>query len=259
MMCRMSECSTRDIFLVVCLLQQVLCRVEDNLTDAEMEKKDLLLGLYKVYPDTAVLDWFISLQDKDKMDRCEVTYGPVQNHSSVTLIENFLPQHRSFSLHPLAENQTYWFNMVCTDNKGVLHSSDHITFTTEVRHGSVPRVGARYSRWQQQSPEDKWPQAVDTDFRSKFLLTTNSNKKISPHVVMGAACGVVGFVIINITLVLVFRRYSEFRRQQTQHWEQQLAENLEAMPSFISGSSPELRSLAQNLDYQPVPLEWNEC
>ena len=44
----------------------VLSRVEDNLTDVEGEKEDLVVGLYKVYPDTAVLDWVITLKDKDR-------------------------------------------------------------------------------------------------------------------------------------------------------------------------------------------------
>ena len=65
-----------------------------------------------------------------RMLTCEATYGPVENRSSVTLIESFVPQHRSFSLHPLAANETYWFSMGCTDKQGTVHSSKHITFTT---------------------------------------------------------------------------------------------------------------------------------
>merc|ERR1719414_863780 len=46
--------------------------------------------------------------------------------------------------------------------------------------------------------------------------------RISPHFVFGISCGVVGLIIVMVTVGLMFRRYSKYRSSQTRLWEQQV-------------------------------------
>jgi hypothetical protein len=43
------------------------------------------------------------------MTHCDLTYGEVdKGHNETKVIENFLPQHRSFNLHPLQVGCAHW-------------------------------------------------------------------------------------------------------------------------------------------------------
>ena len=66
------------------------------------------------------------------MDSCNLTYGPmVQNTNQTKVILNFMPQHRSFHIHPLEPNTSYWLTLHCTDNKyQQIYTSRIVFFTT---------------------------------------------------------------------------------------------------------------------------------
>merc|ERR550532_1496274 len=147
-----------------------------------MATPDLAVTLWRAYPDTAVFDWLITLQEKQAMVGCTLTYGLLYMTNQTWLVENFLPQHRSFNIHPLVQNSTYWFTMLCTDTKGCVHTSRTIHFTTGLSNVSLPRVGARYS---QRRIESRAQEAGVTDLRWKFLLTGREKSKISPHTLLG--------------------------------------------------------------------------
>jgi len=185
-----------------------------NLTKSE----DLKVSLWKAYSDTAVFDWYITLTNKERMQQCDLTYGEIQVENETTVVENFLPRHRSFNIHPLRENTSYWFTMVCTDKDKRLHSSAKLHFTTDISSEREPRVGAKYShRRSEMFPQ---PREAATDFSSKIIFSLKPRDKVSPHTVLGVGCGLVGFIIITVTSVLVLRKYSRFRAEQDQLWEE---------------------------------------
>ena len=73
------------------------------------------LQVYRALMDAVVLDWTISLADKDRMKTCAVTYlskDQQQTSASPTTIQPFLPQTRTFLLENLTPNQVsqHWKN-----------------------------------------------------------------------------------------------------------------------------------------------------
>ena len=65
-----------------------------------------LLNLFQVYRalmDAVVLDWTISLADKDRMKTCVVTYLAQEAKESTT-IDPFMPKTRTFLLENLRPN-----------------------------------------------------------------------------------------------------------------------------------------------------------
>jgi len=176
------------------------------------------VSLWKAYTDTAVFDWYITLQEKDRMKQCDLTYGELSRGNETNMVENYLPRHRSFNLHPLRDNTDYWFTMVCTDNQDRLYSSEKILFKTD--EAVEPRVGAKYSHRRQDQLPDPDHRPDNSDFRSKAIFSLRPRNTISPHTILGAGCGLVGLTIITITSVLVLRKYSRYRAEQDQLWEE---------------------------------------
>jgi hypothetical protein len=95
------------------------------------------LQVYKSFSDAVVLDWFISLADKDRLSHCEVTYSKqlrnardVTHSDDVIVISPFLPVSRTFVLKPLAAGQTYSFLMNCRDAAGGRLSTQPIVLKT---------------------------------------------------------------------------------------------------------------------------------
>ena len=103
-----------------------------------------LLQVYKTLSDSVILDWYISLYDKDRMSSCTVTYSPASaaaglNATSEALEEggggdsvvlDFLPRRRTFLLQSLSPNTTYQFVMECADFAGRNYATKSITFKT---------------------------------------------------------------------------------------------------------------------------------
>jgi len=128
------------------------------------------LKVYKRLSDAVVLDWYISLSDKDQMSTCDVAYvksdyksnskkamNPQEErkqnfmgqllsktaihkysadiHDSnqkrgVALINSYIPPPRIFVIAPLESNRTYIFQMACVDTKGHSHLSKQLVFKT---------------------------------------------------------------------------------------------------------------------------------
>jgi hypothetical protein len=85
-----------------------------------------LFQVYKSFSDAVLLDWFISLTDKDRMSHCDVTYFKLkgdsddvitakensddvitakENSDDVMVVSSFMPTSRTFVLKPLEANQ----------------------------------------------------------------------------------------------------------------------------------------------------------
>ena len=64
----------------------------------------LFIQVYRALMDAVVLDWTISLADKDKMKTCAVTYLAKEANESTT-IDPFMPRTRTFLLEHLHTGQ----------------------------------------------------------------------------------------------------------------------------------------------------------
>ena len=62
-----------------------------------------LIQVYRALMDAVVLDWTISLADKDRMKTCVVTYLAQEAKESTT-IDPFMPKTRTFFLENLRPN-----------------------------------------------------------------------------------------------------------------------------------------------------------
>ena len=102
------------------------------------------LQVYKTLSDSVILDWYISLYDKDRMSSCTVVYSPKiisrfnatggisekEKDEDDTVALNFLPRRRTFLLQSLSPNTTYKFVMECADSAGRSYATKSITFKT---------------------------------------------------------------------------------------------------------------------------------
>ena len=93
------------------------------------------LQVYKTLSDSVILDWYISLYDKDRMSSCTVTYSPAAAsvggiNATTNKVLDFLPRRRTFLLQSLAPNTTYQFVMECADSSGRSYATKSITFKT---------------------------------------------------------------------------------------------------------------------------------
>ena len=90
--------------------------------------------MYKTLSDSVILDWYISLYDKDRMSSCTVTYSPaatsVGGINATNKVLDFLPRRRTFLLQSLSPNTTYQFVMECADFAGRNYATKSITFQT---------------------------------------------------------------------------------------------------------------------------------
>ena len=118
----------------------------DAMPEIDVPRSRLLsVQVYKTLSDAVLLDWFISLNDKDTMSECDVAYTAVNATSSASsgayLLSPFLPRHRSFVLPTLEPDQTYQLLMSCVDRTDTRYSSEYITFTTGKQFVTVSSKG----------------------------------------------------------------------------------------------------------------------
>ena len=125
--------------------------------------------VYKRLRDAVVLDWHISLLDKDQMSTCDVAYmksdySSDSERTKITEVEqqksflgqllnvttvkkyashfqnpkpsgtffrmSYIPRTRSFVIDSLESNQEYVFQMTCVDVVGYQHISSVLSFKT---------------------------------------------------------------------------------------------------------------------------------
>jgi hypothetical protein len=207
----------RDNLQLLLLLTLLTLEGKSTASTAHVRDKELSVTLWRVFPDTAVFDWYITLAEKHQMVSCNLTYGPQADRNKTRLVTEFLPQHRSFSLLNLEQNTSHWFLMVCRDREDLLRSSKNILFDTGVSIAvSDPRLGAIFS------PRRQVIESANLDIRSKYIMGSYKQRDpVSPHTIMGGlttlsvsvsysgvSCGVVGLVIVGLTAGLVVRRHS---------------------------------------------------
>ena len=99
----------------------------------ESESEPLKISVWQTYPHHAVLDWLITLAEKDTLVRCDMAYGATEDEDDkedITTVENFLPSHRSIVVPHVSSNNSYWVCVSCRDGEGGWHHSKTLHFTT---------------------------------------------------------------------------------------------------------------------------------
>ena len=96
--------------------------------------------LYSTYPDMAILDWLISLEEMDRMDKCSLTYG----QTSLNNIKDFTPSSRMLQLNDLNSNSSYHLILKCLDRVGHLFASNILRFNTTTGVVPLPILAAAY-------------------------------------------------------------------------------------------------------------------
>lgn len=197
--------SGRVLWLTLTILIITSLEGSSSASSSPVGGRGLSVSVWRVFPDTAVFDWYITLAEKHKMVSCNLTYGPKTERNKSTIITNFLPKHRSFSLLNLEQNTSYKFLMVCRDREDRKCSSEKLTFDTGVviTPEGDPKLGAIFS------PRKHVLESANLDIRSKYIMGRYKQRDPkSPHTLMGVSCAVVGLVITSLTVGLVARRYS---------------------------------------------------
>ena len=97
----------------------------------ESESEPLTISVWQTSPHHAVLDWLITLAEKDTLVRCDMAYAATEDEDDDTkVVENFLPPHRTFVLSALSSNTSYCVCVRCIDKAGSWHVSEALYFTT---------------------------------------------------------------------------------------------------------------------------------
>lgn len=173
------------------------------------------------------------------LSACELAYGPLEDPYQVEVMSNFMPRGPTFTVGGLRHSATYHFHMVCyccVDDHGDTDgnpqngtsadsavgavsrlASNVLKFTTGTRSGSPQQVGVAgqgqgQSSWQQQDP---YKGSYHSVYKQTILRDDDSNRAVpSFNVLLGALTGIVGFLIINVTVVIAVRRCSHRRMRR---------------------------------------------
>lgn len=192
-------------------------------------------------------------EDEDPASRlsaCELAYGPLEDPYQVEVMSNFMPRGPTFIVGGLRHNTTYHFHMVCyccladgaaaaaPDSGGnstassteTKLTSNVLRFTTGVYVGgdqqSPPHQRSSWPTQQQQQSRggssDEWRQrdpyqgSYHSVYKQTILRDEESSSRAVPsfNVLLGALTGIVGFLIINVTVVIAVRRCSHRRMRR---------------------------------------------
>ncbi|XP_050042312.1 uncharacterized protein [Dermacentor andersoni] len=188
-------------------------------------------------------------EDEDPTSRlsaCELAYGPLEDPYQVEVMSNFMPRGPTFIVGGLRHNTTYHFHMVCyccladpaaaPDSSGnstaspeTKLTSNVLRFTTGVYVGGAGDQQSPHQRssWptQQQSrggSSEEWRQrdpyqgSYHSVYKQTILRDEESSSRAVPsfNVLLGALTGIVGFLIINVTVVIAVRRCSHRRMRR---------------------------------------------
>lgn len=167
----------------------------------------LPLSVWRVFPTTVQLDWFTSLEKKHQMVDCKLSYGSEELEDLNNMVDDFMPEHRTFSVAGLMENTSYWLSLVCRDREDLQHHSPVLRFITGTSTRSEPVLEHLQSAG---GEEVMVGEGTNRDLRSKTDMLSRHRFRAggwSPHTVMGAACAVVGLAIMGLTSGLLVRRY----------------------------------------------------
>lgn len=179
-----------------------------------------------------------------RLSACELAYGPLEDPYQVEVMSNFMPRGPTFIVSGLRHNTTYHFHMVCyccltdgaapdsggntTASTETKITSNVLRFTTGVYVGGdhhhqhswpsqqQPQSDSRSgggSEWRQRDP---YQGSYHSVYKQTILRDEESSSRAVPsfNVLLGALTGIVGFLIINVTVVIAVRRCSHRRMRR---------------------------------------------
>ena len=116
-----------------------------------------------------------------RMVGCDLSYGVETGNGktaagNTSIVENFLPAYRTFKIHPLRSNTSYWLYMTCKDRAGGWHVSDTINFTTSV---------AVYLDQPAAIQSDSGLGSGLKERLNRGMLSVRPTGRFSPHMLMG--------------------------------------------------------------------------
>lgn len=183
-----------------------------------------------------------------RLSACELAYGPMEDPYQVEVMSNFVPRGPTFTVGGLKHNTTYHFHMVCyccllgptgagnnnnaTTGAETKLTSNVLKFTTGahiVGAGEQPPTfrrrptappgqqqqpsGGGASEWRQRDP---YQGSYHSVYKQTILRDDEGSSRAVPsfNVLLGALTGIVGFLIINVTVVIAVRRCSHRRMRR---------------------------------------------
>jgi len=189
-------------------------RLSPDVTSGTDESNESLLSVsvWEVYSDTVVLDWYITLQDKFRMNNCQIVYGPTEDDDEdEDIVKNFIPDHRSFQIKNLQCNTSYWLVMTCTDIYGSIHNSSVLNFTTDNVDVRLPKYSHIIQDQFQQFHGDR---QIGLEARNARPGTVKRREMtLSPHALLGLGCGILLFVICLGTVLVIIVNYIHYSKQ----------------------------------------------
>lgn len=195
--------------LVASLFAGFVCSMSFGLDNAIplSSSVPLEISVYGVSVNSVEIDWHYKDMSTNGLS-CELVYGPVDDPTQVEVYTGIeLLEENIFKLSDLKNNITYHMHMVCHNGTEENFQSNTLQFTTGSK--SVPLNYVMPSK-----PVHGHSSISRDNFYSRdddYVRTVRSSS-----VILGAVCGIVGFLIINVTIVMAVRKYShrQMRRRR---------------------------------------------
>ncbi|XP_045131168.1 uncharacterized protein LOC123516125 isoform X1 [Portunus trituberculatus] len=208
------------------------------ITGAVMVQERLKVAVTKVTGDGAVLSWETTVGQQHALT-CSLHYGP-QTEAMLVKTE-VRTSAKNIKLAHLSPHTTYHASLNCSQ-AAATYKSNTVHFTPhgdpavalEVRpppSPPPPRAVADTSSWSSRGGKDG-ESAGDGGIVVMMSQRHMNAPRRDPHsavpstsVILGAVCGVVGFLIINVTVVMAVRQYSHRRARRRRLLELQLEQH----------------------------------
>ncbi|XP_064476966.1 uncharacterized protein LOC135390915 [Ornithodoros turicata] len=196
--------------LLLIFFSSVHALVKTNGSQAVAPAAQLQVSLVRASDTFVELGWAANAS----LSSCELAYGPMADTNQVEVLSNFLPRGPTFTVGGLQCNSSYHFHMVCYFGNGTERvASNILRFTTGASgsEGGNPHPGDRSPQW---SP-DPYKGSYHAVFKQTILRDGDGVRGVpSFNVLLGAVAGIVGFLIINVTVVIAVRRCSHRRMRR---------------------------------------------
>ncbi|XP_050727115.1 uncharacterized protein LOC127004006 [Eriocheir sinensis] len=212
-----------------------------------MVQERLKVAVTKVTGDGAELNWATTAVQQQDALTCSLHYGP---KTEAMLVKTEVHTAKSnIKLAHLRPHTTYYAFLSCS-HAAVTYDSNTVHFTPhgdpavalEVRPPpSLPpprAAGDSASSWSRGRKEGS-ESAGDGGIVVMMSQRHMNAPRRDPHsavpstsVILGAVCGVVGFLIINVTVVMAVRQYSHRRARRRRLLELQLEQHCGYLYNF---------------------------
>ncbi|XP_076319631.1 uncharacterized protein LOC143230264 isoform X1 [Tachypleus tridentatus] len=193
----MDHLESKLISTVIFFTLKYFALAEVNSTEP---KAVIEVSLYDKSPTTVEIDWHTRVIHRQNLSDCELVYSRLDSPEQVEVWSNFIPTGHVFPLTGLKNNVSYHFQMICYDTIGRKFESNNLEFTTGVKKKPATSILS----------SDSYRSNYDTVSRKSPYVDNESLRGTqSSSVILGAVCGIVGFLIINVTVVMAVKRYSQ--------------------------------------------------